>query len=174
MADEKKKQRRINATSYWGLKKKMKELEAKQKEFRDWSEKEAEKMGLYADCVNFRSGVVTKVVGMQPSPDGRGQQDLREFVKRLDLTEPAVIEAKKKMVVIEEAGNKAEKYLDNIAEKYGLTPDLIDLKTGRILDEDIDFVEPSEKPDKVAGTIPTAPDEEAAPDAQDETEKATD
>ncbi len=117
-AKKKAKQHRINPTNFWRLKKKLDEMEKEQKAYREWCEAAAEKRGMYADEVNFVTGVVTKVIGMTelPNPKTGRTEDVREFVKRLPIDDKDVVAAKVEFAKIVAAGEAAEKVLNSTAE----------------------------------------------------------
>lgn len=162
---EKAKGKRINPRNYWRLRNGLSEFEDAQKAWREWCEKKAEEMDLFPDCVNFITGVITKLIGVMTTAKGE-TKDVREFVRRMDLDDPILVEAKKEFAKVQKAGASVEKILVSTAELYRVEPDCINPKTGAITGGDtIERVDPPPQDDGDYDKE-LAPDEEESPDAE--------
>lgn len=146
MAEKKEKvekKRRIKGDAFWKLKGFQKRIKNLQEELTEWELKKAEELELYPDQINWMSGAIYK--------DGAEIQNGRvvnaEIISRLPydvLNEHRAIVNKSKSI-----DKDMTEFQEKIARQLKVWPDMIDLKTGIIADNDYEGFDPDEEPEEI-------------------------
>lgn len=128
--EEKKKKRRIKGDAFWKLKGFEKRVKKFQENLDEWRNEKAEELELYPDLINWATGAIFN--------DGadivEGKVMNAKVVGRLDYS--VLKEYRKQLEEIKKIDNDMSEFRDSLAKHLDIWPDMIDLKTGVIKDED--------------------------------------
>jgi hypothetical protein len=141
MAEKEKKEkvekkRRIQGDAFWKLKSFEKRIKDLQEELTEWELSEAEELDLYPDQINWMNGAIYK--------DGAEIRDGRvinaETIAR--LPHDVLSEHKKIIDKSKQIDKDMTEFQNNLSRQMNIWPDMIDLKTGIIADNNYDGFDP--------------------------------
>jgi len=136
-----KKKRRIRGDAFWKLKSFEKKIRKWQEELSEWEEKKCEELGLYPDQINWVTGVI-----VDPKAEIKdGVVVNGHIIDR--LPHEVLREHKAKANDLKKIDKEMVDFRDKLCKQLNVWPDMIDLQSGVISDDDYEGVDPDEEPE---------------------------
>lgn len=148
--EKKKRKRRIKGDAFWKLKSFAKKSKEAQKEVSEWEAGKAEELELYIDQINWITGAI-----FDPMLEIKeGKVVTGKVIGRLSYD--VIKEHKERMVKVESIEKEIIEFRDQLSEKLNVWPDMINLRTGIISNDDYEGIDP----DNIEKEIETEEEEE--------------
>lgn len=142
MADKKEKvekKRRIKGDAFWKLKGFEKKIRNWQEELSEWEEKKCEELGLYPDQINWVTGVI-----LDPKSEVKDGKVVNGCI--IDrLPHEVLREHKAKASDLKKIDKEMVDFRDKLCKQLNVWPDMIDLQSGIISDDDYEGVDLDEE-----------------------------